>query len=326
MTDVSIIVVSYNTRDVLRDCLAAIEAGCDGVSFETFVVDNASSDCSAEMVGHHFPSVRLLSNERNMGFAAANNVALGHAVGRYILLLNPDTMLAPGAVAQMVRFMDARPSVGYCGPRLLSADGSHQPSARRFPTMLSAAFSMVGMSQRYPRSQHALDLHLLWSDRRNFRADWLTGACLMVRAKCAREVGALDEGFFMYYEETDWCRRMASAGWEGWYVASAEVVHLGGKSVEHAGEARPFSGDHPEHWVRSSRRYIRRHYGLAGMVVSEALQVILYALIWMRHRWRRADQSQRKAGDAAAAIRCLVTFPTETVQPESHRHNAQFTR
>ena len=307
MIDVSVIIVSYNTRDLLRNCLASVGADSHDLRVEVFVVDNASADGSSDMVAGEFAWVRLVRNERNTGFAAANNIALREASGRYVVLLNPDTVVSRGALSELVRFMDTTPTAGYCGPQLLNADGSHQPSARRFPAVLTGTFSMLGLSNRYPKSRHTLDLHVLHGERRHFPADWLTGACLMVRAAAIHEVGALDEGFFMYFEETDWCRRMASAGWGGWYVPSAEVVHLGGRSVAHRGEVRPFSGDHPVHWVNSSRRYMRRHHGVAGMVLSETVQVLLYSLIWLRHRWRRGERSRDKAQHAAATLRYLLT-------------------
>ncbi len=309
MTDVSIVIVSYNTRDVLRDCLASVGRSVGDLHIEILVVDNASSDGSSAMVAAEYPQVRLLCNDRNAGFAAANNMALRKASGRYHLLLNPDTRLAPDALRELLNFLDATPAAGFCGPRLLNADGTHQPSARRFPTTLSAAVSMLAWSRHYPKSRHTLDLHALHGDEATFAADWVTGACLLVRAAAIRDVGMLDEGFFMYFEETDWCRRLVAAGWTGWYVHSAKVVHLGGMSVAHDNAVRPFSGDHPVHWVASSRRYMRRHCGLAGTLTSEALQLSLYSLVWLRHRWRRSRRSRFKAQTAAAALRHMVATP-----------------
>jgi GT2 family glycosyltransferase len=305
VTDLSVIIVSYNTRALLRDCLASLVEGCRGCAIETFVVDNASADGSADMVTAEFPAVRLIRNPQNAGFAAANNLALREANARYVVLLNPDTVVHAGALTALVRFMDAHPAAGYCGPRLLNADGSHQVSARRFPTLLSTAFTMLGLARRYPRSRHASDLHAVYGDRQCIPAGWLTGACLVVRAETLRTVGLLDERFFMYFEETDWCRRLATAGWEGWYVPEAEVVHLGGRSVVREDDARPFFGDHPVHWVNSSRHYLRRHHGWAGLVVAESLQMALYALIWLRHAWRRSERSRAKARSAAASLSYL---------------------
>ena len=306
MIDASVVIVSYNTRDLLRDCLTSVLAGGGDLRVETFVVDNASRDGSADMVAKEFPAVQLVRNPDNPGFAAANNRALRQTAGRYVALLNPDTVLSASALPELVRFMDATPAAGYCGPRLLNGDGTHQPSARRFPTVLSGAFAMLRLGHHRPRSRHTLDLHLVHGDRSAFRTGWLTGACLVVRAETVRQLGNLDEGFFMYFEETDWCRRMASAGWEGWYVPSAEVVHLGGASVGLNTSDAPFFGNHPAYWVTSRRRYMHRHFGAAAMLVSESLDVALYAALWARHRWRTTPESRSKVRRAATALRYLL--------------------
>jgi len=305
--DLSVIVVSYNTRELLRDCLTSVAPGCEGLSAEVFVVDNASSDGSADMVRKEFPQVRLVVNDLNLGFAAANNLGLERATGRYIVLLNSDTQIRQAAMTTLVEFMDARPAAGYCGPRLLNADGGLQASARRFPTVLSAAFSVLGLDRRYPHSRHALSLHGVSRSGQPFPADWLSGACLIVRSAAVAQVGLMDAGFFLYFEETDWCRRMACAGWEGWYVPQAEVVHLGGQSVTRGEASGPFSGDHPLHWVRSRRRYMRRYCGSVRLTFEELLLVVLYSVIWVRHRWRRGGQSRDKARCAATALRFLLT-------------------
>jgi GT2 family glycosyltransferase len=310
--DLSIVIVSFNTRDLLRNCLTSVAAGGGNLEVETFVVDNASADGSPDMVEREFPSVRLICNDVNRGFAAANNLAIEQATGRYLLLLNSDTEVQHDALRTLVRFMDQHPNAGYCGPRLINPDGSHQPSARRFPTVLSGAYSLLGLAGRRPESKHTLDLHASHSDRGEFRSGWLCGACVVVRAETARQVGLLDEGFFLYFEETDWCKRMAGAGWEGWFVGSAEVMHLGGQSVDSNGPAQPFSGDHPVHWVNSRRRYMRRYHGLPGMLLANAIEIVLYAAIWIRHSWRRGQRNRTKAQSAARAIRYMLAAPTAT--------------
>lgn len=319
MTDLSIIIVSFNTRELLRDCLASVPPACDALAVETFVVDNASRDASAEMVEREFPGVRVIRNHENRGFAYANNVALEHATGRYVLLLNSDTIAKPGSLTRLVAFMDEDAKRGYCGPRLLNGDGSHQPSARRFPTPLSSAAALISWGRKHPTSRHTLDLHLASGDTGCFRADWLCGACLLARAEAVTQVGPLDDGYFLYFEETDWCRRMAQAGWQGWYVGDSEVVHLGGQSVVHTNETRPFSGDHPKHWVASSRRYLRRHHGASGAAISTAAQASLYALVWLKHAWRGSEKSKAKASTAAAALRHLFAKSQPPVPPRTER-------
>lgn len=307
MTDLSIVIVSYNTSSLLRDCLASVERCRDELSHETFVVDNASRDDSCDMVAAEFPWVNLIRNDRNVGFAGANNQALERAQGRYLLLLNSDTVVEPGAFPEMVTFMDGHGQAGYCGPRLLNPDGSDQPSARRFPTVLSAAFSVIGLAHKRPDNRHTLDLHPTHGFDTMFQADWFCGACLLVRREAMDRVGLLDDGYFLYFEETDWCRRMQQAGWQGWFVPAARVVHYGGQSVGQTTSTAPFSGDHPSYWVRSRRRFMRKHYGLAGMLTVEALDVALHALIWIKHFWRSGTDSRRKARRASATIRHLLT-------------------
>ncbi len=306
MTDLSIVIVSYNTRDILRDCLASLAEGCAGAIAETLVVDNASPDGSADMVAAEFPDVILIRNPENRGFAAANNIGLARVTGRYPVLLNPDTIVRPGALAELVCFMDDHPLAGYCGPRLLNADGSHQLSARRFPTLLSAGMNMLGWDQRRPHSRHASDLHAAHGDRTLMRVGWLTGACLLVRAQAVAQVGQLDEGYFMYFEETDWCKRMHDAGWEGWYVPTAEVVHLGGQSVGPREDDAPFFGNRPAYWAPSRRRYLRRHHGLLGLWTANVVEVGLNGVLWLKHRWRRSAESQVKARRARQRLRYLL--------------------
>ena len=297
--------MSFNTSDLLRQCLASLGNGCEGLSVAVVVVDNASSDGSADMVASEFPQVRLLRNQQNIGFAAANNQALRLAESRYVVLLNPDTVVRPQALAKLVHFMDATPAAGYCGPRLLNDDGTHQRSANRFHTLLSDTLPLLGWA-RDPRSRHTVDLHMLHGENDTFRADWLVGACLLVRAEALRAVGLLDEKYFLYFEEVDWCRRMARAGWDGWYVGSSEVVHLGCQSVVYTENARPFWGHDPRHHAKSYRRYMRQYHGWAGMIAACLLQAVAYTLVWIRNSRLFRDRSRQKAQNAILALRYLL--------------------
>ena len=306
MKDLSVIIVSYNTHDLLRACLRSVMAQDQGLWMEVFVVDNSSLDGSCDMVRREFPQVSLVCNSVNVGFAAANNQGLRLAAGRYLLLLNPDTVVQPSALRELVEFMDCHAEVGYCGPKLLNSDGSYQPSARRFPTILSDAFLMTGLANRYPQSRHSINLQATGDHSTPGRGDWFSGACLLVRREAASEVGLLDEGFFMYFEETDWCKRLADADWEGWYVPSAGVVHYGGQSVGADSAEAPFSGNHPEYWLHSRRRYMRRQYGTSGMLLCEVLDLVLYALRYVRHRFRKSDLSRGKALRSSKAIKHIL--------------------
>lgn len=307
VADVTVVVVSYNTADLLRACLDSVMSEGEGpLSVRTWVVDNASHDGSADVVAREYPKVHLQVNAHNAGFATACNAAIRQSASRYVLLLNPDAQLAPGALQTMVRFLDEHPRAGWCGPRLTHPDGSHQPSARRFPTVWSTAFAMTGAARTRPGSRHTMDLHAAYGADLDLRADWATGACLLVRSEAIAAVGLMDEGYFLYFEELDWCKRLADAGWEGWYVAGATASHHGGASVEEEDPARPFWGNAPGHWVASNRRYLRAHHGRVGLLVSHASQVLLHALVWMKNSLRHDETGLAKRRTAAASIHYLL--------------------
>jgi N-acetylglucosaminyl-diphospho-decaprenol L-rhamnosyltransferase len=232
VTELSVSVVSYRTLALLRRCLSALERDRADVDLDVTVVDNASGDGSAEMVGAAFPWVRLIRNERNVGFGAAHNQAMRVASGRHLLVLNSDATPGAGALRALVDFLDAHPSVAVAGPMLRLVDGSVQPSRRRFPTIATLLFESTQIQRFWPHN--AVLRHYYMADRSDDEpqeVDWLVGACLCVRAQAAAEVGLFDERFFMYSEELDWCRRFRAAGWRIAYVPQAQVVHMEGAST-----------------------------------------------------------------------------------------------
>jgi GT2 family glycosyltransferase len=234
--DVSIVVVSYNTRDLLATCLRSIVSAVQRVQYEVLVVDNASEDGSGDMVEADFPYVHLIRNRENRGFAAANNQALTLARGRYVLLLNSDALLRAGTVDRMVAFMDAQPTVGVVGGQLFNPDGSFQSSYFDFPDWSSELLLLTGVSRwalgpRYPSYPEQ-------KSREERRVDWVSGALFMVRCQAISEVGALDEDYFMYSEEMDWCLRMQRRGWEVAYLPQAQAVHISAASAHRQPERR----------------------------------------------------------------------------------------
>jgi N-acetylglucosaminyl-diphospho-decaprenol L-rhamnosyltransferase len=232
MTELSVSVVSYRTPALLVQCLNALAAQRASVDMDVTVVDNASGDDSAGMVASQFPWVRLVRNQRNAGFGAAHNQVLRGARGRYWLVLNSDAAPVPGAVRSLVDFLDQHPRVAVVGPRLRYPDGTLQSSRRRFPTVATLFVESTQLQRFWPR--HPVLRRYYFADRpeddRPQDVDWVVGACLCVRAAAAAEVGLFDEGFFMYSEELDWCRRFRAAGWRVAYLPSAEVAHLEGGS------------------------------------------------------------------------------------------------
>ena len=265
MIDLSVVIVNWNVRDLLRQCLRLIlDTQC--LTLETIVVDNASTDGSVEMVRAEFSGVHLIANADNRGFPAANNQGIAAAQGGYVLLLNPDTALVGDALATMVAFANANPDVGIVGPQLLTSDGSVQSSRRRFPTLLTAVFESTWLQPHAPRRLLERYYVLDRPDDVVQDVDWLYGAALMARREAIEQVGLMDEGFFMYSEELDWCRRFREAGRRVVYLPTAQIVHHGGKSSEQVAAARHI------HFQTSKVRYFRKYH---GRVAAEALRLFL---------------------------------------------------
>ena len=234
--DLSIVIVSYNTREMLRDCLKSIPASVEGLEVETYVVDNCSPDDSASMVAEEFPPIHLIANTENAGFTKANNQALKLCTGRNIVILNPDTEVKPGSLAKLVAFLDSHSEVGAVGPQLLNTDGTLQKSGCRFPSPLAEFLAISGL-RNFSRARY--DTYSWQRDDFNIMAevDCVSGACLMIRGSVMRQVGMLSEDFFMFYEEVEWCWRIRQAGFTVVYLPEAKVTHHWMGSVRQQSEA-----------------------------------------------------------------------------------------
>lgn len=239
MKDLSIIIVNYNTCELLRNCLTTIYNSQGYFSFEVVVVDNASPDDSAVMVKTEFPQVDLIVSQVNGGFAYANNLGLrqvgfkddggpeSHA-SRYALLLNPDTVLPPTALADMIQFMDAHPEAGAVGPKLILLDGSLDLACRRaFPTPAVSFYRMIGLSKLFPRSRIFGRYNMTFADPdKLLEVDAVVGAFMMVRAEAIVQAGLLDETYFMYGEDLDWAFQIKAKGWKIYYNPAVTVIHV----------------------------------------------------------------------------------------------------
>ncbi len=220
MSCIDVVIVSFNVRDLLEGCLSSLRMH-DGHELRVWVVDNASTDGTCEMVRNRFWDVRLLELSENVGFAAGINAALRNVDAEYVVLLNPDTVVPPRALETMVAFLAGHPRVGAVGPRLISPDGSAQTSYRRFPTLRSVARSLV---LRDPVIALAVESP--------HPVDYVVGACIATRRDVLESVGLLDEGFFLYSEEVEWCWRVWRSGRQVWHLPSAVVTHVSGASAE----------------------------------------------------------------------------------------------
>lgn len=259
---VSIIIVSYNTRELTRQCLLSLQPEIANLAVEIIVADNGSSDGSCDMLQAEFPQTRLLALGRNLGFGAANNRAAKCANGKYLLLLNSDTLAQPNFLTKLVEFAEARPDAGVVGPKLLNQDRTLQKGCWRFPTLWNAFAESVGL------------LHLLRRPS-NYRTgqyngvmkvDFAIGACLLIRRDLFEQVGGFDEQFFMYAEETDLCRRLHRLGATVYYNPESRLIHLGGGS-----QATP--GKRLTQFYTSQELYFQKYYGRAGQKAYRAISI-----------------------------------------------------
>lgn len=271
----SIVIVNFNTRELLKACLRSVEASRTARPWELFVVDNASADGSADMVAAEFPWATLIRSESNRGYAYANNLGLRRAAGSYLLLLNPDTVLPPDALQQMVDYMDAHPEAGIAGPKLVRQDGSLDLACRRsFPSPEVSFYRMLGLSKLFPRSSRFGRYNLTYlNPDRPAEVDSVVGAFMIVRSEAVSQVGMLDESFFMYGEDLDWAFRIKSRGWKVLYNPAVVVLHYKGES----------SRRHPRkailEFYRAMHLFYRKHYAAQTNVLLGALIV---AAIWAK--------------------------------------------
>ena len=237
--DVSVIIVNWNTIDLLRACIASVFNATRSINFEVIVIDNASADGSVEMVRQEFGKAIVIANAKNVGFAAANNQGMAIATGRYVLLLNSDTIVLDGAIEKTIAYADRWPDTAALGCRILNPDRSLQNSCFMFPSLLNLLLFSTYLYRLFPRSRFFGREQMTWWDRDDAReVDVVTGCYMLVRKQAIDEVGMMDSGFFMYAEETDWCYRFKSKGWKNRFTPDAEIVHLGGASAAKLGSRR----------------------------------------------------------------------------------------
>jgi N-acetylglucosaminyl-diphospho-decaprenol L-rhamnosyltransferase len=262
----SIIIVSWNVCDLLRDCLHAIYDTADTLDLEVIVVDSASHDDTVAMVRSEYPDVRLVACPENVGFAKGNNIGLEMAHGPYLFLLNPDTVVQPGAMQALVAYLTKNTAVGMVAPQLLNNDGTVQSSRRRFPTTATGYWESTWL-QPYAPAHILRDYYMLdQPDAATTEVDWVQGAAMLIRRGVYEQVGGLDEAYFMYSEELDWCRRIRMAGWSIVYLPTAQVTHYQGKSSEQASTRRHIN------FNRAKLRYYQKYHGRG---TATALRIFL---------------------------------------------------
>ena len=261
--DVSIVIVSFNTRDLLRECLQILAKYADDVHYEILVIDNASRDGSADMVAQEFPTAKLIRSPVNLGFAAANNLGFIQAVGRYVVLLNSDAFVTEHGLAQAVSYMQQHSDVGLAGARLTGKNGEWQPSARMFPSLLTHFLTLSGLAAKYPNSRFFGQCDRTWANPDEVaEVDWVPGAFSIIRRDVLEQVGYFDENFFLYYEEVDLCRRIKRMGYRIMYLPQVTVIHLGGESSKTLNLEISSAGTQVTLWqMRSALLFFHKHHG-----------------------------------------------------------------
>jgi N-acetylglucosaminyl-diphospho-decaprenol L-rhamnosyltransferase len=270
MIDLSLIIVSWNVRSFLAGCLDTIKAHTGTLNLEVIVVDSGSTDGTVDLLRAGYPWVRLLAQNDNIGFTRGCNLGLAAAQGRHMMLLNPDTEISDDVLSRLVRYLDEHPDAGIVGPRTLNADGTTQHTRRRFPTFRTFLYDSPSLYRYTPNEVKHCHYVLDIADTAISDVDWVQGSALMIRRQVFEQIGALDTGYVMFYEEADWCNRAQVKGWRVVYFGEAAILHYGGRSTSQVPVIKQIC------YHRSKLRYAWRYQSPAASVVLRAVLVISY--------------------------------------------------
>jgi len=276
LADITVVTVNYNTAHLIPEFLGALEAARGELKLQIIVVENGSTDGSAEILRLHSPAIELIENERNVGFGRANNQTLDRINGRYVLLLNTDAFVEPDTLAKTLQFMDSHDEVGVLGVKLIGRSGELQPSCRYFPTPWNTFVARYGLTRLFPSTRLVDDLS--WDHASIRDCDWVPGCYYLVRRKVIDHVGLFDSRYFIYFEEVDHCRSLRAAGWRVVFYPFTSVVHIGGESAKSAGQSLNRGRQIPALQVESELLYFRKHYGLLGLLAALSLKILGDAL------------------------------------------------
>jgi GT2 family glycosyltransferase len=278
--DVSVIIISWNAREYLMACLASIDAASCRYPMEIIVVDNASTDGSADSVAKCFPNVRLVRNFENLGFAKANNIGVSMSTGRYLCLINSDVKVLPNCISRLIEFCEEHPTVGMVGPRIIGGDGNLQRSCRGFPNLWNMFCRALALDTLFPKTKIVTGYSLsYWAQDTLRPVEILSGCFWLARKEALKQVGLLDEDFFMYGEDMDWCKRFWAHDWQLVFVPSAEAIHYGGAS----------SSNSPIRFYiekqKADLQYWKKHHTFAAVIsyfliscLHLSLRVIAYSI------------------------------------------------
>ena len=289
------IVVNYNTAHLLDRMFVALAAARGDLRLQTVVVDNVSSDHSVALLRKKYPDVELIENSVNVGFGRANNQAVARIRGQYILLLNTDAFVSSDTLVKTVGFMKENPRCGVLGVKLVSEDGSLQPSCRYFPTPWNVFLGTTGLGRFFPQTRLVDDM--LWDHASVRKCDWVPGCFYLIRREVVDRIGLFDPRYFLYCEEVDHCRRVVQAGWDVVYFPDTQVVHIGGESAKSDGPLADGTRQISALQIESELLYFRKHHGLFGLFHSVFLMMLtdVYVVLKPRRDRRRATEAMTHA-------------------------------
>lgn len=272
MIDVSIIIVNWNTKQHLLNCLDSL-SNSNYYTQEIIVVDNASSDGSIDAVTSRFPTTKIIENNENLGFSKANNIGIWQSTGRYICLINSDVIVLDRCIEKLMEFMDKNPSIGLAGPRILNPDSSLQVTCRHFPSVWNNLCQALGLNKIFPKSSFFTEPFMkYWAHDEVRKVDVISGCFWMVRREAINEVGLLDEDFFIYGEDIDWCKRFHNAGWDIVFYPEAEAIHYGGASSANAPIKFYLE------MQKADLQYWRKHHGRIGQAIYSTIIILRQVL------------------------------------------------
>lgn len=289
-TNISVIIVNYNTGFLLEKCLRPIQNMMPGNGIEVILVDNASSDDSVERLKSNYSDFKTIFNAKNVGFGRANNQALALAKGRYVLLLNTDAFIAPDSISKTIAFMDTNPKCGVLGVRLEGRDGVLQPCCRYFPNPWNSFLHRTGLA-RFFRHVKMVD-DMAWPHDEVRACDWVVGCYYLIRKEVIDQIGLFDPRFFLYFEEVDHCFAAKKAGWEVVFYPHTTVIHLGGESAKSAGEITQSGRQIEAIQMESELLYYRKNLGLAMCIMHITLSILGDLLLLLKRLLKRMDPLQ----------------------------------
>lgn len=288
--DISIVIVNYNTSRLLDECISSIkrETSCQ---YEIFVVDNASQDDSVEMLHRKHPEVNLIENDRNVGFARANNQGFKRACGKYFFMLNPDTLILDGAIDKLFEYMEHHPQAGVCGPKNLDPDMNLQYNCDHYPSLWNDFVQYTRLDAAFPHIRlFNLSRMRYWNYSELQAVDRIVGCSLLIRSDIFKKVGGLDDNYFMYFEETDLCYRIGRMGYKIIYYPNAAIIHYGGESSKSSEEV--FNKTAMNYFLPSKYYFHKKNYGIINMIEVRLVDLCYGILLWLKN-YKRKDVSIR---------------------------------